>query len=81
MENKNENELISYLFKNGVQASIHYQPLHTSKAAKKFGLQSEKLPVTETVSDTLLRLPIYAGISKQAQFKITDLISKFFARQ
>jgi len=51
-------KLIEFLDKNGVMAVFHYVPLHRAPFWKgKY--QHISLPVTDRVSDTLLRLPLY----------------------
>jgi dTDP-4-amino-4,6-dideoxygalactose transaminase len=48
----------------GIGVSSHYVPLHQSPMGKKIsGLV--KLPVTEDVAQTLVRLPIYPGLAKR----------------
>jgi len=48
----------------GIEASFHYLPLHTSTMGRKFGYKTGDLPVTEEVSATLIRLPIYPSLKK-----------------
>jgi dTDP-4-amino-4,6-dideoxygalactose transaminase len=45
-----------------IEASTHYVPLHTSPMGKTFRPRC-RLPVTEAVADTLVRMPIYAGMT------------------
>jgi dTDP-4-amino-4,6-dideoxygalactose transaminase len=51
--------LITYLKRKGIQAVFHYLPLHLSDKGKEYGGQVGDCPVTEDVSDRLLRLPFY----------------------
>ena len=46
----------------GYQATFHYVPLHTSPMGKRLGYREGMLPVTETLSARVLRLPLYAGL-------------------
>ena len=59
--------LIEHLKAKGILAVFHYVPLHLSDMGRKLGSKSE-CPVTERVSERLLRLPIsttnYPGMSK-----------------
>ncbi len=56
-------DLIEYLKENGISAIFHYVPLHEAPYWK--GKYDEiNLPVTDNVSDTLLRLPMYYGMTK-----------------
>jgi dTDP-4-amino-4,6-dideoxygalactose transaminase len=43
----------------GVMASFHYVPLHSSPQGRALGLDGRDLPVTERVAGTLLRLPLH----------------------
>ncbi len=56
-------EVIKRLKPMGVSALFHYLPLHTSPMGYRLGYRPGDLPVTESVSDRLLRLPLYAGIT------------------
>lgn len=71
-------ELIDYLKGKGILAIFHYLPLHTSKMGRKFGGKSGDFPVTESVSDQLLRLPFYNDMSKSEQDQVIQSIFDFF---
>lgn len=49
----------------GILAIFHYLPLHSSPMGKKLGYEAGDLPVTESVSKRLLRLPMYAGMAEE----------------
>lgn len=51
----------------GIQAVFHYIPLHNSPMGIKFGYKSGDLPVTESVSGRLLRLPFYPHLETEKQ--------------
>jgi len=59
--------LIAHLAGRGVNAVFHYQPLHLSTMGLARGGRAGSCPVTERVSDTLLRLPLYHGLSEEDQ--------------
>lgn len=61
------NMLMNKLKEKGIQAVFHYLPLHTSDMGKVLGYREGDLPVTENVSRRLLRLPMYADLSKTDQ--------------
>lgn len=58
---------LSYLKQNGINASFHYIPLHNAPEGKKLGYKDGDFPITERVSDCLLRIPIYAGMTVAEQ--------------
>ncbi|CAN5621698.1 dTDP-4-amino-4,6-dideoxygalactose transaminase [soil metagenome] len=69
--------LIDHLKSNGILAVFHYLPLHLSEMGKKFGGQAGDCPVTEDISDRLLRLPFYNGLSEADQLRVVDAVRRF----
>jgi dTDP-4-amino-4,6-dideoxygalactose transaminase len=51
--------LIAHLDKNEIHSVFHYLPLHLSEMGTRFGGKPGDCPVTEQVSDRLLRLPFH----------------------
>jgi len=69
-------KLIEYLDENGIMAIFHYVPLHKAPFWKgKYDHIS--LPVTDRVSETLLRLPLYYGMEPGEVEYIAGRISLF----
>jgi len=72
--------VISELKKRRIEASFHYLPLHNSPFGKKLMI-SELFPVTEDISSSIIRLPIYPSLKKEEQRYITksliDILSNF----
>ena len=68
--------MLNDLGKYGVQAVSHYQPLHSSEAGKKFGRTIHELSVTEFVSQQIIRLPFYFGISEEDQLFVFESFKK-----
>jgi len=58
------NHLIDELGRQRVRTVFHYLPLHSSPAGRRFGRQAGELPVTDRASATLLRLPLWVGMSE-----------------
>jgi dTDP-4-amino-4,6-dideoxygalactose transaminase len=54
--------VIDQLHESGIQAVFHYVPLHSSPAGKRFGRAAAPLPVTDDMSDRILRLPMWAEL-------------------
>lgn len=67
--------LIQHLAEHEILAVFHYLPLHTSEYGMKFGGKEGDCPVTEDISDRLLRLPFFNGMSEQDQ---TDVITALY---
>ena len=47
----------------GIQVLFHYVPLHDAPAGQRFGRSIGALPITHDVSDRLVRLPLYPGLT------------------
>lgn len=56
--------LIDALKRERIGAVFHYVPLHSSPAGRRFGRTSGSLSVTEDLSDRLLRLPLWADMTR-----------------
>lgn len=70
---------IAHMWKARVTTPFHYVPLHTSIMGRKLGYTDGDCPVTENISDRLVRLPLYASISAEDQGKVIDQILAFRA--
>jgi len=67
--------LIEKMYKRGIDSVFHYIPLHSSPYAKRqYGYKEEDLPITEKVSATLIRLPIYPDLSFEDQEYVINSI-------
>ncbi|MBI5671256.1 MAG: dTDP-4-amino-4,6-dideoxygalactose transaminase [Chloroflexi bacterium] len=69
--------LIAHLKAQGILSVFHYLPLHLSDMGQKFGGRAGDYPVTERVSDTLLRLPLYNDLSEADQSQVIEAIHAF----
>ncbi|MGA9117893.1 MAG: dTDP-4-amino-4,6-dideoxygalactose transaminase [Bacteroidota bacterium] len=70
--------LITHLKSRGIQAVFHYLPLHLSDMGKKLGGREGLCPVTEEVSDRLLRLPFFNDITEGEQERVVSALREFF---
>ena len=68
---------ISYLNEHQVNSVFHYQPLHLSRMGRLFGGREGACPVTESVSDRLVRLPFFNDLTEEDQSRVIDRITKF----
>jgi len=70
--------LLAHLNANGIGAGVHYPvPLHLQPAYADLGYQRGDLPVTETVADTCLSLPLYPEMTDEQQGYVVDAIRSF----
>jgi len=70
-------KLIQHLKAHGILAVFHYQPLHLSEMGRKFGGRPGDCPITEEISDRLLRLPFYYDLSPEEQEFVIQRILEF----
>jgi len=69
--------LIAHLKERGILAVFHYLPLHLSEMGRSFGALPGDCPVTEDVSDRLLRLPFFNDLTEEEQARVMDAIREF----
>lgn len=70
-------KFIDYMKFNGINPVFHYIPLHSSPAGKKYGRVSGKMDVTDRVSDTLVRMPMFYGLRNEEISFIHNVFIKF----
>ena len=70
-------KLIAYLRERGVYSVFHYLPLHLSDMGRSFGGKVGDCPVTERVSDQLIRLPFHNSLTSSEQEQVIDLLQGF----
>jgi dTDP-4-amino-4,6-dideoxygalactose transaminase len=68
---------ISHMQDRDILSVFHYQPLHLSEMGRRLGGKPGDCPVTEEVSDRLVRLPLYAGLTLDDQRRVLDAIREF----
>ena len=70
--------LLSYLRSRQIAAVFHYIPLHDSPYGKATGYYKGPLPVTESASKRLARLPIYYTLTADQQDFVIESVHAFF---
>lgn len=68
---------IKYLKENEIWAVFHYLPLHKSDMGRKLGGEQYHCPVTESVSERLVRLPFFNDIKEEELEKIAETIQSY----
>lgn len=53
----------------GVSCVFHYVPLHSSPAGKKYARTHLNLPITNQLSESLVRMPLWVGVGEGAQLQ------------
>lgn len=69
--------LIAHLRERGIQSVFHYLPLHLSDMGTRFGGRPGDCPVTERVSDQLLRLPFHNALTETDQQRVVEAILEY----
>jgi dTDP-4-amino-4,6-dideoxygalactose transaminase len=70
--------LLSHLKASGIHAVFHYLPLHLSKVGISMGHKDGELPVTESLSGRLLRLPFYYEMTEEDQALVVSAVKRYF---
>jgi dTDP-4-amino-4,6-dideoxygalactose transaminase len=69
--------LMAHLRALNVDSVFHYQPLHVSEMGRRFGGRPGEHPVTESVADRLLRLPLHYHLSAADVNRVIDSVRRF----
>ena len=69
--------MIRHLRQRGINSVFHYLPLHLSEMGQRFGGQLGDCPVTERVSDQLLRLPFHNALTEADLWKVVEAVQEY----
>jgi dTDP-4-amino-4,6-dideoxygalactose transaminase len=69
--------LLAHLNSRGIGAVFHYVPLHSSPMGRKLRCDSRELPVTDSVSARLIRLPFYYTITQDEQAEVVREVTDY----
>ena len=69
--------LISHLKSRGIYSVFHYLPLHLSVMGRKYGGKEGDCPVTEDISERLLRLPFFNDLTEEDQARVVASLEDF----
>lgn len=78
-DRETRNEFINYMREKEVIAPFHYIPLHSAPAGKKFSTTHGDMAVTNRVSDTLVRLPMFFDLGSKVE-EVIDHVTDFFSQ-
>jgi dTDP-4-amino-4,6-dideoxygalactose transaminase len=71
--------MINHLKNSGVNSVFHYLPLHISEKGKEYGGKPGDFPVTESVSDRLVRLPLFYDMGEIEMEHVLNCVTAFKA--
>ncbi|PKO91300.1 MAG: dTDP-4-amino-4,6-dideoxygalactose transaminase [Betaproteobacteria bacterium HGW-Betaproteobacteria-1] len=66
--------VLKYLRSANVNAVFHYVPLHSSPAGMKFGRVNGDMKNTDYLSEHLIRLPLWVGITEAQQKMVAETL-------
>ncbi len=67
--------VLDALKQNSISAVFHYVPLHSSPAGRRFGRAHGDLSLTTSLSQRLIRLPMWMGLSEAQQQRVCEVLS------
>jgi len=70
-------DFIEHLMARGILSVFHYQPLHLSAMGRLFSGKEGDCPVSEDVSNRLVRIPFYTALTEDEQAFVVDAICEF----
>ena len=71
---------IEHLKTRGILSVFHYIPLHLSDMGRQHGGRDGQCPVTESVSDRLVRLPFFNDLTESQQDEVISAVMSFKVR-
>ena len=72
----NREKLQKYLAEQGIGTMIHYPiPPHLQGCYKHLGYKNGDFPIAESLSNEILSLPLYIGLSKPVLLKLQELLN------
>ncbi|MBR1277680.1 dTDP-4-amino-4,6-dideoxygalactose transaminase [Bradyrhizobium sp. AUGA SZCCT0283] len=72
--------VLSELKNAGIHAVFHYVPLHSSPAGMRFGRAHGDLSLTTSLSERLIRLPLWLGLNDLQQQRICEVLGAILKR-
>lgn len=65
---------------NDISAVFHYVPLHSSPAGQRFGRTHGDLKLTDSLSERVVRLPLWIGLKPEQREKVVDTLKQSLNR-
>lgn len=70
-------QMLTGLRAEGIGATFHYIPLHSSAAGRRFGRTPFPCPRTDDFAARIVRLPLWAGMSQDEVGRVVDAVRSF----
>jgi len=68
--------IIEVLAEQNIYALFHYVPLHSAPAGERYGRVAGDLPVTDRVSESLLRLPLWVEMTESDVARVCGAVER-----
>jgi dTDP-4-amino-4,6-dideoxygalactose transaminase len=75
------NRLLAHLKERGIGAMFHYIPLHSAPMGRHLAPDQRPLPVTDSLSQCLHRLPLHCSLTPDDQDFVIDKPVEWLRRQ
>jgi dTDP-4-amino-4,6-dideoxygalactose transaminase len=62
--------------RHDIWAVFHYVPLHSSPAGIRYGRTHGPLPFTDSISERLIRLPLFVGLTEEEQQEVVHVLER-----
>jgi len=80
-DKKIRDSLKQHLEKKKIFSKVYFNPIHlTTYYKEKFSLESISLPITETIAEQVLTLPMYPNMTTEEKTYLVDSVSEFFEK-
>ena len=67
--------VLNELKRNEIYSVFHYVPLHSSPAGQRYGRPHGALEITNSLSERLVRLPLWVGLSEAQQERVVNVLA------
>ena len=75
-ENVDRQRVLELLRQEEIYAVFHYVPLHSAPAGLRYGRVHGSMSVTDRLSEQLVRLPLWVGISESEQSRVVETLQR-----
>lgn len=69
---------LSTLRERGIGATFHYIPLHSAPGARRFSRSGADLPITDSISSRIIRLPYFTSIKTDQIDEVIEAVTEIF---
>jgi dTDP-4-amino-4,6-dideoxygalactose transaminase len=74
-------DLLTHLRARAIDAKVHYPtPIHLQEAARSLGHRADDFPVTRSLADRIVSLPLYAEMTEEQRRAVIDGVRSFYGR-